>query len=395
MNMNPSQYLRATIGLFFVFILLFFGVAQASVFQKVTRGFSNTPQSKIEEVFGIVGDLGVDPKGLSKKEIRALVLALDDPTHLVNLSRDGLAVRLFHSGVDKVFFFSRFDLHKDSNALFTKLFFKKSGNQWKELPFEESRRNWQDFLEFVWIANREGHTQITDIDLEASAISFIHQRFSDRYIPNHRVVTNRYPYLTSSWDRQSLGVFFNNQLTIAHYINPHFTLAPENPYHYLIMSMVRNDSFVRRGENLSLINSKEFVLKIWSDTIREISRRRSMGISMGMSNSVFLERIIKSVIECRTPPVSSLWNHPFLKAMEEASRENDRLVQLVQLFGVIDRFVADNPEASYRNLLDQLRTNPDSKIDQIVYDFLFHADLENSVLQHSRHSDPADAGVHL
>ena len=417
MSMNPSQYLKAVIGLFFCFYLVFRpSMAQAKVFQKMAQSFSNVSEAQKYEVFGIVEKLGVDPKNLSKKDIKTLVHALDNPMHLVDSflpepSFTGLdhLPYFFEPDFYRAFFFSRFDLYKDSDTLFTKLFSKKSGNQWKELSFERAEKNWRSFLNVARNANREGYTKITEIDLEASAISFVHQRFSDKYFPNLGVWGDpRY------WEEYSLGVFFNNQLTIAHYINPHFTLTPEDPYHYLIMKMIRDRSFVRQGENYSLINSKDFILRIWRDATEEISRHGTAGVS----SSVFLEHIIKSVIECRTPPISSLWNHPFLKAMVEAARENNRLTQLVQLFGTIERFVADSNleywglriplansdpvfiagihmEAFRSNVLEQLRKIPDSITDQVVYDFLFHTDLEDSVLHHSRHSDPADAGVHL
>ena len=389
MKLNPSQHLRGVSSLFFCFYFVFSGVAQASVFQKMVRSLQDVPQSKIEEVFGIVEGLRIDPKYLSKKEVRRLVRALDDPTHLVNPSIDGVIdvttmVTFFRTSVDKVFFFSRFDLHKDSEALFSKLFFKKSGNKWKELPFEESKANWEGFLYTMRVANRGGHTKITETDLKAAAMSFIHQIPSDRYMPN--------PYVTISEVVDSGSVFLSSQFlsshfSIAHYINPHFTLSPENPYHYFLMSLMKMTQNMRQGEELSLMNSKEFVLKIWSDIIKEIDRYGEPR----MSGSVFLERIVDSM---RDPNLLKYLD--LLKAIKEAARENDHLAQLVRLLNTIERLVADNPEASLGNILEQIRTNPDPKIDQVVYDFLFRTHLgEIPPFRNSWPSDPAEAGAYL
>ena len=354
MNMNPSQFLRTVSSL--LFVLLFSGIAQASIFQKITRSLPDISQPKIEEVFGILNGLGISTNHLHEDEIRVLARALDDPTHLIENSAlssgsFGSAVSSFYH-TKRSFFFARFDLHKYSDDLFTKLFAKKSGEKLEELSFQEAKRNWENFLDEVKKSNWLGYTRIEEIDLEASAMSFIHQKFSDKYLINN--VDSYYEVTPSSWDEQSLGMFFHNQFNINHYTSPHFTLTSENYYYVPIMHMIWDPAFLRQGENLSLINSKEFVLKIWNDVTKEISKGRVSGIS----SSAFLELII----DYRTLPDSSMEGHlSFLKAIEEAGREDDRLAQLV---GIIKESASSsNPEAHRRNLLQQLREMSESEAD--------------------------------
>ena len=367
MNMNRSQCLRVLSGLFFVFILFFGpGVAQASVFQKIARGFSNIPQSKIEEVFGIVENLGVDPKNLSKKEVRTLVRALDDPTRLIRLSLDGLSVPggLFGSDIYRAFFFSRFDLHKHSETLFTKLFSRRNGN--KELPFLEAKRNWRNLVtDGLLKSRRAGDTQITKTDLEAAAMSFVFQRFSDKYFSNINADFYYGVAHPRSWEEESLGRFFHDQFNISHYTNPHFTLTPEDPYHHLIMNMILDGSFLI-GRNLSLINSKKFVLKIWSDTIKEIGRYGEGR----MSGSVFLEYVVDSAIESRRSP-GNVNNYPFLKALDEAGREDAGLAQFAAIVGRF-AFGSINLEDYHRIVSQQVEemSEIEKPIVYVIYDFL-------------------------
>ena len=347
MNMSPSQYSRVVSNLLFVFVLLFSGMAQANVFQKMIRSLPDVPQPKIEEVFDILENLGISTNHLYEDEIRVLVRALDDPTRLIENSpfssgTFGSTVSSFYH-TKRSFFFARFDLHKDSDALFTRLFTQKSGEKLEELPFQEAKRNWEDFLDEVKKSNWLGYTQIEETDLEASAMSFIHQKFSDKYLIND--VDFRYELTPSSWDEQSLGRFFHNQFTISHYTNSHFTLTSRNYYYVLIIHMIWDSSFLKE-ENLSLINSKEFVLRIWKDVTDEISSGRVSGIS----SAAFLEL----VVDYRNLPNSSMEGHlSFLKAVEEAAREDDRLAQLVGI--VKESASGNNPEAYRRNLLRQFR----------------------------------------
>ena len=410
MNINLSQRLRAINCFFFIFTLFFSGIAQASVFQKMNGSFLGFSQSKVKEVFSILDDLDVTPMSLSRKQMRVLVRALDDPTDLLTHFPLGLSASqalLYQSrGIGshanptlrfyrilQHFLFSRFDLHKHSDALFTKLFSKKRGRKWEELPFEEAKKNWENFSGAVEIANRFfGYARIRKIDLEAAAMSFIHRRFSDKYFPHGYAYYGGVYYAFTnprSWDEESLGTFFNNQFNVSHYISPHFTLTPENPYHYPIMNGVLKHSFLREGENFSLINSKEFVLRIWSDVNEEINRLGKPGVS----GFVFLQRIVASIFELRMSPDSSMGAHDFLKAMEEAAREDDRLIQLVN---IVKNFVSSSNLESYRQiLLEQLGEM--SELDRfIISDLLDYIDREDFILQFlQRNSDPADAGAHL
>ena len=60
--MNPPQHLRVVSSLFFVFILFFPGMAQASTLQKITRSLSDIPQSQIQRVVGVLEDLNIKPE---------------------------------------------------------------------------------------------------------------------------------------------------------------------------------------------------------------------------------------------------------------------------------------------------------------------------------------------
>ena len=347
MNINPSRYLRAVSNFFFIFTLFFGpGTTQASVFQGMSRGFSNVSQfPKMKKVFDILKDLGINPEDLSTDKVRTLVRVLDDPTHLIKPSSEGF----FESDLYRVFFFSRFDLHRDSDALFTKLFAKKSGNE--ELPFKEAKRNWEDFLDAIKSVKQAGGNQIEETDLEAAAISFIHKRFSYKYSSN---INDLDPFSTltylSSWEEQSLGMFFHRRFTIGHYINPHYTLNMGDSYHQFIMKIIflhyvdfRSAWNSRRfafWEHLAVnpqftisINSKKFILKIWSDLIEEIKVAQMISTPASFS---FLTLITSSVFECRKlqwkPGVSiPIESHPFLNAMVEASRENDGLAKVVDI----------------------------------------------------------------
>ena len=103
--------------------------------------------------------------------MRELVRAWNDPTSLIKLSPEGPVGTDFISHLFRIrtkgrFFFSRFDLYKDSDALFTKLFSRKSGSKYEELPFREAKRNWNNFLGAVWEANQSGRIWISYTDLE-------------------------------------------------------------------------------------------------------------------------------------------------------------------------------------------------------------------------------------
>ena len=375
MNINPSKCLRQLRGLFFIFILFFSGMAQASVFQKMNRSFLDISQSKAEEVFSILDDLDVEPMSLSRKQMRVLTNALDDPTDLLThfpRGLRGLSARNFLTNESRGissnanptlrfyrllqrFLFSRFDLHKHSDTLFTKLFSKRRGRKWEELPFQEAKKNWENFFGVVRQANDLGYNlQFTDKDLEAAAISFIHQRFSDKYSSNINALD---PFSTlnylRSWEEQSLGMFFHRMFTIDHYISPHYTLNAQDSYNQFIMNVIflhhidpgRISNYRRSAllDHLMInfhfrvsMNSKEFVLKIWNDIIKEINAGQIMSTS---TFSAFLTLIVDSVFECRRfewKPGASMESHPFLKAMVEASREDDRLTKVVD---IIDNLV--------------------------------------------------------
>ena len=336
MNINPSQYPRVVSCLFFVFILLFSAMAQASVLQKMARILPDVPQSKIKEVFDTLESLRIS-KNLPKNEVRQLVLALDDPTYLIKPSPDGL----FGSRLHAVFFFSRFDLYKDGDTLFTQLFTKKNGEKLEELPFEEAKRNWENFLNAAIEANKLGRTQTTNTDLEAAAMSFIHQRFPDKY--QHLLEEGSRDFVT----RDSMGLFLDRNFHVDHYINPHFTLTPEDPYHNLVMKTILGEFIFDANGRETLINSKEFVVKIWNDVRDEISRVPS---TEGVTSFAFLELIINSTVELRRLQSSSIGDNDFLKAVLEAAREDDRLAQVVE---VVQKFTS-NPSNALENYAESL-----------------------------------------
>ena len=369
MNMNPSQFLRTVSSL--VFILFFAGIAQASIFQKIARNLPDVPRSKIEKIADFFEGWNINTNNLSENDLRELAHAWDDPTHLIKPSPDGF----FGSSVHRDFFFFRFDLQKDGDALFTQLFSKKNGEKLEELPFEQAKRNWDHFLDEI--QRSDWFLSLTmKSDLGAAAMSFVHKRFSDKYFPDKDLD----PRLSgpATWEEQSLGTFFHNQFNIHHYTSAHFTLTPENPYHHIIMTRISVLS-----SSLGSINSKEFVLKIWKDVTEEISIQERPGIS----SSVFLGRIVDSIIEFRNLS-GSIRSQPFLKAMIEAARENDRLVEL---FNIVNRFATDthsNPENYRQYLLEQFRNMPSgrprSEIDQVIRSFLSQTDLEDFISQHTR-----------
>ena len=216
--MNMNLHLRTVSGLFLIFTLLFSGMAQASIFQRLARSLPEASEYKRDKVFSIVENLdiwpSVKPENLSENGIRALAYALDEPTSLIKPSSDGL----FRSDLSRAFFFSRFDLYRDGEALFTKLFSKPGRN--RELPFKKTKRNWENFLDALKSAKRANVViQIEKTDLEAAAISFIHQKF-DRY-SSKRITDTDLPLAMEyfkSWGEvdESLGMFFQRKFTIAH-----------------------------------------------------------------------------------------------------------------------------------------------------------------------------------
>ena len=336
MNMNPSQYPRTVSSFFFVFILLFSVMAQAVSPQRIVPG-TGTPLSKI-----VLSDmnLGVSLDELSKEELRELVRALDDPTRLIKSYRS----RTFEDSLFENFFFSRFDLQKDSDALFTELFVTEIGEELKELPFEEAKNNWENFLNTLRDAKSSGRTQIEKTDLEAAAMSFVHQRYPSPYLLDDYLDYNRLDYFV---DEYSMAQSFHNQFSLNHYISPYFTLTSDHEYHHLIMNMIWEPSFLKQGDNLSLIESKEFALKIWNDVTEEITRQGRSGIT----TSSFSEFVVRAVEKYWDSPGSSLRDQTFMKAMEEAARENDRLAQLLK---TVHGFASnlDNAGENYReNLL--------------------------------------------
>ena len=370
-NRNSSQYLRVISGL--LFVLFFSDMAQAVFFQRMIQKLPNVPQPKVVKIFSVLDELNLKPEDLSAHEVRALVRALDDPTYLIKISPDesvgsSLTGNLFPGRINAKLFFSLFNLHQNSDALFAKLFSIKNGNKYQELPFKEAKRNWEDFLDALRVANKSGNTQFTKTDLEAAAISFIHQRFPDKYPPNTDLPlrTNTIRSWTRSWEEESLGVFFHNQFNINHYISPYFTLISENHYYKLIMKMTQNSSFLRQGKNLSLRDSKEFVLRIWNDVAEEIRTGRING----ESSSAFLELIVNSSIEFRR---SSSKSHPFLKALEKASRENNHLVQLMD---IVDDFIDNSGNLrDYKEHILRQFIEASGLDEDVVYNLLSHYGL--------------------
>ena len=369
MNINPSQYLREIGGLFFCFYFVFGpDVAQASNFQKITQSLSDVHRSKVEKTLKFFEGVGI-LENLSQKEVRVLIHAVDDPTSLIQNSPSpsgtfGSGTSLFHH-IKSRFFFSLFDLRKDSDALFTKLFSRKSGRKWEELPFEEAKRNWDNFLDEVRRSNRSYHTQIREIDLETAAINFIHQKFSDKYFPNADLFYG--PYHPTTWDEQSLGAFFHNQFSIDHYINPYFTLTWKDNYYESIMTMIWKER-----KNFPLINSKKFVLKIWNDTTEEIRARGTQAIS----SFVFLELIKNSIIEFRRLGSGS---HPFLEAMEEAAREDDHLARLINIVNEFTTDTSGNLEDYEPYILRQFIESSGLE-ENMIHDLLYHHDLRDATL---------------
>ena len=345
MNINSSRQSRVASSFFFVFILLFSGIAQAVFFQRMIQKLPNVHQPKVEKVFGLLKELNIKPEDLSAYEIRTLVRALDDPTYLIKISPNeivgpDLTGNLFPGRINARLFFSLFNLHKDSDALFTKLFARKNANKYEQLPFEEAKRNWEDFLGTLRVADESDYTQFTKTDLEAAAMSFVHRRFA----------------FTTSLSRSSEAIllisFFNRDFHIGHYINPHFTLTPDDPHYRIIMSKVLVIFSNRHSPPFydpDLINSKEFVLRIWKDATEEIIRQENIRVA----GNVLLQQIGDSITRGVLDPNSSLRDQPFIKAMEAAGREDDDLAQLVD---IVNKLASGRNLQNYRHrLLQQFR----------------------------------------
>ena len=432
--MNLSNIFRAASGFFFCFYFVFgSNTAQAINIQEALGFYASLSQkaqkAKEKEVFSILENLDdikpkIEPKNLSEEELRVLVYALDEPTYLIRNApdwssrnmdqsfREPTNLILFESDFHRAFFFSRFDLHRNRDDLFTKLFLFTDDEGIKledilslglfgepplfELAFEEAKRNWEDFLGAARRAKQTGLSNLSTIDLEAAAMSFIHQRIPGSYSAlRQEDLLNGLLNNPNAWLEDSLGKFFHNRFSIDHYMSPHFTLTPENYYFQHIMAMIADGFFLFRGQNHPLINSKEFVLKIWKDTMKEINL-----VNMTKSSPVtFLGRIVaESIIECRRQGIS-LESHSFLKHMAEAAREDDRLAEFM---GIVYNLVSrTNLESYWRSLQNfgwrslQDFGIPESETDWMIFNFLSYPDLEDFVLQHSGPIDPADAGTRL
>ena len=308
MNINPSIYLRAISSLFFIFTLLFgASMAQASVFQKVTRSLnlSYVPQSKIDEVIDILQDSGLNTDYMLPEDLKKLALALDDPVSLIKPSLGDL-----FEFEDSIIFFARFNLYKDSDVLFTKLF----GSTLEEIPFKDAENNWESLLgDLKFIESSGGRARFTKTELEAAAISFVHR--NQDLLPE-----------------DSLGIFFRNRFTIDHYINPHFTLSPHNIHYRLIMDRI----LISLKKREFSFYDQELVARIWNNMIEEIKiynqGRRDIPEVLVMkellSADVFVSRTINALIK-RNRSELSFQSDPFLRAMMELAREDNRLAKIV------------------------------------------------------------------
>ena len=311
MNTNLSKYLRAVSGLFFI-ISLFFGpsMAQAKIFQRITRslGLTYVPQSKIDEVIDILGSsssIGADYT--LSRDLKRLALALDDPVSLIKASD----INLFEgSGLnDAIIFFNRFSLYEDSNALFTKLF----GSELDKIPFEEAEYKWINLLgSLKLVEGFGGRARVTQTDLEAAAISFIHR--DQDLLP-----------------KDSLGKFFRDEFTVDHYINPHFTLSPHNPYYRSIMSHILPSL---RDRKFSFPLDQELVARIWNDAIEEIriynEGSRDIPGVLAPFPDLFIHKTTKALIKSNSSG-ASVQSDPFLKAIMELAREDNRLAKVADI----------------------------------------------------------------
>ena len=195
---------------------------------------------------------------------------------------------------------------------------------------------------------------------------------------------------TRFWEEQSLGMFFHDRFNIDHFTSPHFTLTSDNHYYELVIR-IWNNSFFRQGE--SLTKSKKFILRLWNDVIYEINRLGSTGVA----NSILLERIADSIIMCRKlPEGSSIEENHFLKAMVEAAREDNRLVQLVNIVNVFATGARRTQENYMPYILRQFIESSGLE-ENMIQDLLYRHGLqdEDLALRPQRQSDPADAGTHL
>ena len=83
-----------------------------------------------------------------------------------------------------------------------------------------------------------------------------------------------------------------------------------------------------------LMRPKEFILRVWKDLIEETRISTGAGLSVRLSHhntrSVFSGRIANAIVECNRSRISKE-SDPFLKAIMEAAREDNRLIQVVNV----------------------------------------------------------------
>ena len=355
--MNLFQY-PMIFRIFFVLILFHMSNAvQAGLRLKAydrhrVGGEMTYPEFK--EYIQNYSDSGI--KNISEGEAEFLAKALKEPMLLVNSA----GKKLFKSDGYRNLFFRNFNFSDDNRSLLTRLLYQQVEGGLKELPFDEAKRNWENFINALEQARLAGHTQIQRIDMEAAAISFVRKnsytlypyRLYISYIEGMRPgvgyrraleVRGEIDDMTTSIlqnpaSEDTLIYLFDDLHSLdastyfRYYENPHFQLPIDDPYRFAIVYEILKDP--------SVVHTKESILKIWIDV-----SRREPRTSMSINQNFLEERLYNSLRshiyrngEAGHSNASSLQNHdenlysiaiendPFLMAVSAASRENEDLM---------------------------------------------------------------------
>ena len=152
------------------------------------------------------------------------------------------------------------------------------------------------------------------------------------------------PYLNQSQRNIMLGGMY-----IGHY------QGPRSSYHSLLNPEFPNS-----------INSKKFISKLWKNINEEIRRQsqRTYGVYRysisRIYTQVFLDRITRSVTQCLKKDIS-IESDPFLIAIIQIAREDDRLKEVVNII---------NDFASQPN--DTSKASIEFEIEEAIKKFLFN-----------------------
>ena len=340
--MNLFGY-SIVVRIFFVFTLLCMcNAAHANRFSRIGLDFDDGVKNYLEQI------VGVDVKNVSRQEAEFLVRTRREPALLVDPSDWGL----FKSESYRNLFFRNFDFPDGNKSLFKKLFYKQTGEGIQELPFDEAKRNWENFIDALEQATLAGHTRIQRIDVEAAAISFIRKNSYESYLyefdiidVNHMLRADSGSYRETlaivSRDLDHIGTLilqnpapegtllyifrdlhsFDTSTYFRYYASHHFQLPIDDPYHFFIVREILKDS--------SVPHTKESILKIWTYIVSNPSEN-VMDLNKQLLSSRLANTFPSNIYPNRSGsgPTMSIEGSPFLMAVSDAAEDNDMLLEL-------------------------------------------------------------------